>query len=117
MSTDVMSRGIIIPLRSKIKDPSEFNEKLWEADSLLRVNYEGSFIYSDEGGRGNDAYGLFFDRPNPTGAMMNEIRTLGLSVVTAQARSYACLWYNGADNPVDDMTKAQFLERTGQANA
>jgi len=117
MSGDVMSRGIIIPLRTPLKDRAAIMDQLVDEDSLLGVNYEGTLIYSDEGGRGNDAHGLFFDRPNPSGAMMNELRTRGLSVVTTQARPYSCLWYNGADNPLNQMTKQKFLERTGQANA
>lgn len=117
MSGDLMSRGIVIPLRTPLKDRQAISDQLFDEGSLLGVNYEGTLIYSDEGGRGNDAYGLFFDSPNPTGAMMNELRERGLAVITAQARSYGCLWYTGVDSPLNQMTKAQFLERTGQANA
>jgi hypothetical protein len=117
VSGNVMSRGMIVPLCTPLIDRYAISEKLFDDDSLLGVNYEGTLIYSDEWGSGNDAYGLFFDRSNPSGAMMNELRTRGLSVVSAQARSYGCLWYTGVDNPLNEMTKQKFLERTGQLNA
>jgi hypothetical protein len=110
MSRDTMSRGIIIPLRTPLKDPIAMSDRLHDQGSSLQVNEEGTLIYSDEAKGGNDAPGLYFDRPNPTGCLMNELRERELAVTTTQARSYGCL----GPNPIDQMTKQQFLDRTNQ---
>lgn len=111
MSCDVMSRGIIMPLISPVKDREELTEKLYEEGSCLQINYEGTLVYSDEGGQREDAYGLHIGVPNPSGAMMAELRKYGLKAVTTQARPYHCLWYNGADSDMNMLTKEEFLRK------
>ena len=120
MSENVMSSGHMVPLSRKItrEERQEWEELLWDQNSPVRFNYEGTLAYTDF--RTEDEYGLHFEGDTstlsaaPLGSSFGVLKQFGLSIVKDQARYYRCLWYNGADPDMDMMTLEQFLTRTGQ---
>jgi hypothetical protein len=120
MSENVMSSGHMVPLSRKItrEEREEWGEVLWDQDSPVRFNYEGTLAYTDL--RVEDEYGIHFEgdtttlSATPLGSSFDVLKQFGLSIVIDQARYYRCLWYNGADSDMDMMKLEEFLERTGQ---
>lgn len=120
MSENVMSSGHMVPLSRKItrEERQEWEELLWDQDSPVRFNYEGTLAYTDF--RTEDEYGLHFEGDTstlsaaPLGSSFGVLKQFGLSIMKDQARYYRCLWYNGADSDMDMMTLEKFLKRTGQ---
>jgi hypothetical protein len=120
MSENVMSSGHMVPLSRKItrEEREEWEEVLWDQDSLVRFNYEGTLAYTDH--RTEDEYGIHFEgdtitlSATPLGSSFDVLKQFGLSIVIEQARYYRALWYNGADSDMSMMTLEKFLKRTGQ---
>lgn len=122
MSENVMSSGHMVPLSRKItrEEREEWQELLWDQDSHVSFNYEGTLAYTDF--RCEDEYGIHFEgdtstlSATPIGLSFDVLKQFGLSIVKEQARSYRCLWYNGADSDMDMMKLDRFLKRTGQGD-
>ena len=115
MSSDEMSSGIMVPLNRRLtnEELSAWSEDLYDQNSRVRFNYEGTLAYTDEGG---EAYGLTFgDMPTYEGEdNFSDLVQYGLWVKSEQARPYKCLWYNGADSDMAMMTLEDFSARTKQ---
>ncbi len=114
MSSNVMSVGIMAPLNRKLTDEEleEWNEILWDQDSNVRFNYEGTMAYTDEGG---DEYGVNFGEMSSLDpSQFDDLKQFDLSIIEEQARPYREYWYNGADSDHDMMTLEEFLTRTKQ---
>ena len=114
MSRDVSSAGLMAPLSRKLTDEEIYNwiELLYDQGSSIRINYEGTLAYSDEGG---SDYGINFGLINIySNEAFNDLAQFDITVDLDKARPYTCRWYNGVDSDMDMMTFNEFLKMTGQ---
>ncbi len=115
MSSNVMSYGIMAPLNRKLtkEEREEWQEILWEQDSSVHLSYYNDMAYTEEHG---DEYGISFGEMCPvTIEDFNDLKQFGIWIEEDKARSYRCLWYNGADSDMNMMTREKFLKRTNQS--
>jgi hypothetical protein len=107
MSDNVRSTGFICSLKTPV-DSEEVNERLWGEKSKLQVSYDGTIVYSDE--RSRDIYCFFIGDQEPEGVVefMRECAAAGLTLDTENIRPYTCIWYDGADSPMAEMTLAEY---------
>lgn len=107
MSENVMSTGFMAQLEKpignhKTEEWDEISERLYNNESSLSINYEGTLIYSDYGG---EEYGItFYDGSiSSPDEFINECAKEGFDVITDTIKSYSCLWYNGVDSDMSMM--------------
>jgi hypothetical protein len=87
MSENVMSSGHMVPLDRKItrEERQEWEELLWDQDSPVRFNYEGTLAYTDLRIE-DDPYGIHFEGDTSTlsGAPLDSsfgvLKQFGLSI-------------------------------------
>lgn len=116
MSNNVASAGLMVPLSRKItrEEREDWQELLWEQDSYVQFNYEGTLAYTDEGG---SEYGISFGTTNTySNQPFNDLLQFDITVDLNKARPYTCYWYNGADSDMDMLTLDKFLKDTRQEN-
>jgi len=114
MSSNVMSTGMMVPLNRKLteEERDDWSEVLWDQNSNVNFNYEGTMAYTDEGG---SEYGVYFGEMTSLDmSNFDDLKQFGLSIVEDQARPYREYWYNGADSDHNMMTLEDFLKRTKQ---
>lgn len=110
MSDNVMSVGIMVPLTKKV-DHEDVNDALYNIDSVVHINYEGTLAYTDY--RGEDPYGIKFYTP-----MMGDLsdfvvlKRFSTDIVAEKAKGYSCYWYNGVDSDMSIITLEEFLANT-----
>lgn len=122
MSSTVRQHGFIAVLARPIpKDQREdLTEKLYDSKSNLNINYDGSLVYFDAFQHENidvreDIYGLFFGHDVSHREQMEaELLKHNLMIDGHTMRPYNCIYYNGADSPLDELTKEEFLQKTQQ---
>lgn len=118
MSDTVRSYGFVVPLTTPLsrQDCSDLNDELWNADSILRINHEGTLLYSDFNltksfSERTDIY--FFslgpgNQDETVADMQAAAEAEGLTFDSDAAVPYNCIWYNGGDSPIDALTLAEF---------
>lgn len=107
MSTYVMSFGVFMKITNGPVDYEELSEKLYEAGSIWNLNYDGTLVFSDEGGE--DIYGILFASTNSVKAEDIELlNKLGIEVDATNVKPYVCVWYNGADSDMSMFTLEEF---------
>ena len=116
MSDNVGAVGFMVPLCKKLSKEQleDLQEELWERESNVHFNYEGTLAYTEERTSG---YGITFGGTKYTqeiGDSFEVLAEFGIEISAEQARSYSCYYYNGVDSDMDMMTLEQFLEDTGQ---
>jgi hypothetical protein len=114
MSENVMSSGIMVPLVNKLTNEmrDELSETLWERESSVYVNYEGTMVYTDYRG---DEYGIKFGiSQNFDQSEFDILKEFNIEIQPDMARPYSCYWYNGTDSDMDDLTLDKFKEYTNQ---
>lgn len=114
MSNNVMSVGVMAPLNTTItkKQREEWQEILWEQNSPVHLSYYNDMAYTEEHG---DEYGISFGEMRAvTLEGFEDLKQFGIWIEEDKARSYRCLWYNGADSHMDMMTRNKFLSMTNQ---
>lgn len=115
MSETVASSGLMVPLLSK--QPKnvvyEWNDLLYDQGSLVKINYEGTLAYTDDGG---EVYGITFGSRDHQIKLdeFDDLLQFNIGVDLNKVRPYNCVWYNGADSYMDDITLEEFLKMTGQ---
>lgn len=115
MSDNIVSAGVMCPLDRKLmqEEYADIVDDLYDKGVFL--NYEGTLVYTDVGGA---EYGIYFGDEFTDDWLSQEqheaLKSFGLSVLSEHARPYRCLWYDGADSDMDEMTIDNFLESTGQ---
>ena len=132
MSEPVYSRGYMAVLTEesvkKIKDINDTEEswKLFDEmyDVRIFIGLNDDVIYTDYCTDQYEAYGLAFegedlkvsdDGISGTAEHLQSLaREFGFDIILETARPYRCLWYNGGDSDMADMTKEEFLKRTKQ---
>ena len=100
MSDNVMSRGMMAPLKNPILDREEreeFDELLYDKQTGLHLNYEGTLIYSDDRGSADDAYGIIFEVNDSRGEFLASLQEEGIEIDETKMLPYQCYWYNGSD--------------------
>ena len=113
MSTDVTSKGFMAPLMTPITDSEvreDFNEDQYDKDSNIRINYEGTIIYSEESA---DTYGITFSDAKQTGDSSSFIKACadaGHPIKESHIKGYVCTWYNGSDSDMNMMTLEEFMK-------
>ena len=119
MSSTVFSSGYMAPLTKPIGNYKqagweEFSEKLYEEG--LQVNYEGTLVFSDTGRRNrNDDYLYGFSVANveELSKFYEILQKLGIEI-THEIQFYACVWHDGTDSEMSDLTLEKFLKLSGQ---
>ena len=114
MSKDVMSVGVMVPLNRKLtkEEREEWEEILWDQGSSVHLSYHCDMAYTEKGG---EAYGISFGKALTYDAFdFGDLKQFDIWIEEDKARSYRCLWYNGADSDMNMMTRDEFLKMTGQ---
>lgn len=122
MSSTVRQHGFIAVLARPIseEDREELWNKLYESESNLGVNYEGTLVYFDANQHKSlssreDVYGLFFGHDVSHREQMEaQLLKHNLMIDGHTMRPYNCIYDNGADSPLDDLTKEEFFRKTQQ---
>jgi hypothetical protein len=119
MSSNVRSYGLMAILDPAIERTEEFSEKLYDENSLIQVNYEGTLVYFDENISSDfrdDIYGLWFGLPESNMEVFtNELNRFGLKINSNTVRPFHCVWYNGSDSDMDMLSLEEFKKQTGQS--
>ena len=99
MSDNVMSRGMMAPLVKKLSsdERQELGEELYNKDTGLEFNYEGTIVYSNNETGGEDAYGLIFEVNDSRGEFLASLQEEGIEIDETKMLPYQCYWYNGSD--------------------
>lgn len=119
MSTTVISKGFIAILKMPITDDDDrerLNEMQWDAKTGVSLNYEGTLIYLDTMRHADYAdrenfYGIQSPQETKSDAFVDLLDALGFEVEVGSLMPYTCIWYNGADNPVDELTVDEFRQQ------
>lgn len=112
MSDNVLSYGFMVPLITAIpKGSDEWDDAYEYLDKFgLHLNYEGSIVYSD---KRDDAYGgIYFPSRGDLPEFLENVKKANLIVNGSQVSPYVCLWYNGTDSYMSELTLAAFKEKT-----
>ena len=81
-------------------------------ESCLRLNYEGTLIFSQQDNpEGGGLILLSIARLNE---FTDDLAKMGIEVDTDVIVPYACDWYNGADSHMSDLTFEEFCDRTAE---
>jgi hypothetical protein len=114
MSENVMSTGVMVPLSRKLTrdEYEEWSEILWDQNTTVHLNYEGTLAYTDVRG---DEYGIHFgEMPTNDISAFEALEQFGINILPSKARPYTCYWYNGTDSDMGMMKLEKFLKRTNQ---
>ena len=122
MSTTVISSGFIAVLDFPIhKDQREdLEQQLEEAKSGLRLNGDGTIIWQDinagkkysEREFNGDLLLIGCDAKDRAAriSFIDAVLKIGLPVQEHTIQSYTCIWYNGCDCPLWDITEEEFRD-------
>jgi hypothetical protein len=122
MSTTVLSHGFIAVLAFAIhKDQrDDLEQQLYEAKTGLRLNADGTIIWYDtNAGKkysecefNGDLLIVGCDAKDQAArtSFMEAVLKVGLPVQEHTIQPYTCIWYNGCDCPLWDLTEEEFRE-------
>lgn len=109
-----MCVGWMAPLKAKISKElrAEIDEYLYDSDSNVRINYEGTIAYTKTE---IEPYGISFGvkgyyNPNAFEILKN----YDVYAKQSEGRSYTSYYYNGCDSYMDTMTLETFYDQTNQ---
>ncbi len=115
MSGTVTSKGwmapLIHPLTKKARE--DFCEELYDNNTNLHINLEGTLIYSEEGG--DLEYGLTFldvRSGSSTNTFLKALAGQDISINKEHMRPYTCTWYSGSDSDMGMMKIKEFMTTT-----
>lgn len=114
MSRDVCSIGQMAVLKTPLSktDREDLNEILYDSNYVIRVNYEGTLIYTESDA---EIYGIRFSI-YPGVSLEDEFKRLSkelknkLKYDESTIYNYDCIWYNGSDSYMDTMTLKEYKE-------
>ena len=114
MSENVASSGFFAILKTPFNEDAreEKEEILYDNDTELSLNYEGTLVFSDVRG---EEYGLHIGSAN-TGdkqAFIDKCKENGLEIDEESIRPYNCIWYNGSDSDMSDLTLEKYQKHLG----
>lgn len=109
MSDNVGSSGFFAILKTPLaREPREdMNEALYSGNFSLRINDEGTLVFSD---KRSDGFGLHIGsmRKIDHGAFVQECDNFNLEIDPDSIRPYYCYWYNGSNSDMDDLTLEEY---------
>jgi hypothetical protein len=113
MSDNVMSSGFMAVLQTPFseEDREEKDEWLYEQQSNLHINYEGTMVFSDNR---SDGYGLTIHTDSAKAidtGFVQDCDKLGLEIDSSTIRGYSCYWYNGSDSDMGMLTLEQYRKK------
>jgi hypothetical protein len=113
MSDNVMSSGFMAVLQTPFTEENreEKDEWLYEQQSNLRINYEGTMVFSDNR---SDGYGLSIHTNSAQAidqGFVQDCNKLGLTIDPNTIRGYSCYWYNGSDSDMNMLTLEKYMKR------
>ena len=122
MSATVISQGYIAILQNPIADEDqreELSENLYDSETGLELNYEGTLIILDEYALKSYSEREFYSDLFIVGGLNQDkardfvqlASANGFEVLESTVQPYVCVWYNGSDSPVSMMTKEEFLNK------
>ena len=114
MSESVMSIGVISPLIRKLTrdEWDEWGERLFENESLVRFNHEGTLAVTDMPW---PRHGFHLGPINSLSVdAFDDLKQFDLEVVYGFAYTYREAWYNSGDPWHYTITLDEFLEKTAQ---
>jgi len=97
MSDNVLSYGFMAVLQTPI--PKDLRDEVSEvllSKSNLEVNYEGTIVYSDDGGS-SDITGVQFFDSGSFNMFVTELSRMKVKVQNS-IKAYSSVWYNGSDS-------------------
>ena len=112
MSSTVFSTGFFAILKTPLsKDEcEEFSEILWDKDSNLHINDEGTLVYSDI--RDEDmGYGLHFSIDGNKEDFLKELKAMDISIEEDSIYPYNCLWYNSSESYMSVLTRKEYKNK------
>jgi hypothetical protein len=113
MSKDIMSFGVMALLASPLttKTEREIVMNLLDNDgSILKINYEGTIVYSDHYDARDDNYGIKILNEDLVRRFHDELQKYKLNIIFHYSRPYHCLWYNGSDSDMSILKREQFKD-------
>ena len=115
MSDTVMSTGFFAVLKTTLnqEDRDEKSELMYDENSDLQINYDGTLVYSDT--RSDNYYGLVINtgrKPSGDGQaeFIIECERMNLDIDESTIRSYACTWYNGCDSDMAMLSLEKYMK-------
>ena len=100
MSGDVASFGLIAELENPLTEEERDRVSNRLADRGFRLNYEGTLIRC--------ILGEEVESPYVTAVFSTEHVGFPLRIVENSIKPFVDVWYNGSDDPMDEMTLEEF---------
>lgn len=116
MSQTEVHYGFIVPLigfkadhRELLRDALHDND-----DDDVRVNYEGTLLFVNMNDERDEIMITVVGEPSANGKQrIREIcEKYSLKIDPLMMKPYVCIWYNGCDHPLCEMTLAEFRKLT-----
>lgn len=122
MSSTMIATGHIAVLAKPLSEEERESmmESFYSKDSTLSTNSDGTLIYSDM--NANKKYserefngdlfivGKLNDQQQE---FMELVKAAGLEIDANTIQPYTCVWYNGCEPPMADLTKEEFFGKAG----
>lgn len=119
MSSTVISKGFVALVNrfgdgNTIIDLDDLQEMLYDENSLLRLNNEGTLVYSDivPYHLNEEFYGLNIGSAN-NGCVqdfVDECYKHEIYIDENSVEAYSEIWYNGSDSMISDLTAKEYLD-------
>jgi len=109
MSATVFSTGFFAILKTplSVDEREELSEILWDKDSNLNINNEGTLVYSDIRDE-SLGYGLHFFIDGDKDAFLKELKDMDILINEDSIHPYNCLWYNGSESYMSVLTLEKY---------
>lgn len=118
MSENVRTTGFFAILKNPVsqdKEKEELSDKLYDS-SNLRINYEGTMVYSIET-EDDCCYGLFISKDKTDiskkdiSNFISECESNDLVISHKNISNYTCIWYNGVDSDMAMLTLEEYKNK------
>lgn len=112
MSCYVVNTGFMAEIENPISrnEWSKYNDKFYEDDIGINLNYEGTIVYSTDTEENLGDYGLKIANTNINSIkkFVENAKKYGLIIKEDTIRTYSCIWYNGADSDMSLLTLEEY---------
>lgn len=117
MSETVRVQGFIAKLVKPFSgDEDEYDEFMAENDWEPGLNYEGTLFYV--GATQDDIYGLTIgNNLSAKFDIIKDAEKYGLEIDKTSIRPFDCIYYNGGDFPIDELTIEKYNSILEKENA
>lgn len=110
MSENVTNTGQFAILKNPISEnrSSELNDLFYENGSTLRINYDGTLVYTV---KDDNIEGIKFYVPSSSNItdLISDIPEL--SILDQSVTDYICTWYNGCDSDMSTLTLNEYKSK------